>query len=1350
MTSVNSIAPSQLRAARALLGWNQQELANQAKVASSTVADFERGKRTPVENNLEALREALERGGVSFLPGGVVGGPDREAQRLNFTPSGKPIRLIQAKDLSQWAERLDSKAVFPQLIYRLILAATNNNFRHLRFPADESIQHESWDGVCEQRTAEHVPWLPLGSSGWELSTQRDRILGKADDDYKKRSDDPRELDRKETTFVFATLKSWPKGPAWAKSKRDAGVWSDVRVLDADDLVHWIEMFPSVGYWLAAHLEKLPPGFLPLADVWREWRLSTNWPITSEMVLAGRDNEAIEILKWLRGIPSVRSLQADSPGEAIAFLYAAIDLLPEPHRSFFLMRSIRVHSPEAARGLGDSPSPLVVVTEVCEPGLASRLAEQGHHVFVAYGSTVGVSEVNTILRRPSHEAFQSALVSMGVPETESRSITRDSVRSLAVLRRLIPAASIQDPSWAQEAKGRLLIPALLAGGWDFSREGDRVVLERLSGQKLETLESQYTSMTGFPDAPLRHTGSAWKITSPRDAWLRLAKFIAPSDLERFAEAGYSVLTSADPRFEVSPDERWLAGIRGQLPMHSPWLSAGLTETLLLLAMFPEYVKTVSNACQYPNRIVGKLLLDADALRWYSLSHQLRTLAEAAPDTFLDAVEKSLMHDDAPIMTLFQEDRGGVMGKANHSDLLWALETLAWSSRYVSRVSEILARLSALDPGGTWANRPKRSLQSIYLLWMPQTNANLAERLRVLDHLRKVEPAESWKLMIATLPRSYDTVMPTPQPRWRDFSVEIPEEITYALIDEGAGELSKRLFDDAGSDPYRWVQLIEALRNLPSEWRNRIFSKLTDLAAILTDDSVRMPIWSALRKLISNHRSFLDAQWTMPEDQLNQIEEVYNRFEPMDRINQRIWLFSDSAQLISGRRVEDWNACEEELFAKRRVAISELISGFGLDAVRRLVQESDRPRLVGIAYGQQLNAASDGDPVLEEMLEKDEPRAREFVNGLIAILENRFGSAWSRPFLESARKREWDRAKVVQVLLAMPSTRETWDVASSFGEEANLEYWRNAGIYWIRGHEQELSYGIHQLLKAGRARAAVHLMVGSCPQPQPSDLTIQVLAQAAEEPWPTAKDANEAVMFQWSVCQLLRRLDKDANVAEAQIAHLEWMYLALLEHSDRAPIVLHRFISRDPAFFVQVLSAMYRAHSEGPKEEIPKEAQALASHVYRLMESWNILPGSSTDGTDATALQDWVQQAHHLAVLAERGAVGDVYIGRILSFAKTDADGIWPERPVRDVIDRMKNDHIENGFVSAVHNQRGVTSRGLFDGGLQERTLAERYRSWAEALKFEWPRTAALLERVARSFEDEARFHDEHAELTDWTY
>lgn len=61
------LQPAQCRAARALLGWSQMQLEGASKVAKKTIADFERGTRTPYDRTLDAIRAALEAAGVEFI-----------------------------------------------------------------------------------------------------------------------------------------------------------------------------------------------------------------------------------------------------------------------------------------------------------------------------------------------------------------------------------------------------------------------------------------------------------------------------------------------------------------------------------------------------------------------------------------------------------------------------------------------------------------------------------------------------------------------------------------------------------------------------------------------------------------------------------------------------------------------------------------------------------------------------------------------------------------------------------------------------------------------------------------------------------------------------------------------------------------------------------------------------------------------------------------------------------------------------------------------------------------------------------------------------------------------------------
>ncbi len=67
----------QIRAARMLLNWNQDALAENAEVGISTVKRME-ARNGPVTGHAESvwkIQAALEKAGVVFISGDVTGGP---------------------------------------------------------------------------------------------------------------------------------------------------------------------------------------------------------------------------------------------------------------------------------------------------------------------------------------------------------------------------------------------------------------------------------------------------------------------------------------------------------------------------------------------------------------------------------------------------------------------------------------------------------------------------------------------------------------------------------------------------------------------------------------------------------------------------------------------------------------------------------------------------------------------------------------------------------------------------------------------------------------------------------------------------------------------------------------------------------------------------------------------------------------------------------------------------------------------------------------------------------------------------------------------------------------------------
>ncbi|WP_420334930.1 helix-turn-helix domain-containing protein [Roseibium sp.] len=74
------INSKQCRAARAWLGWSQDDLAEKAECARRTIAAFEQEKSVPFDRTLRDIQKTLEDAGITFLMDGAQGIGLQESQ----------------------------------------------------------------------------------------------------------------------------------------------------------------------------------------------------------------------------------------------------------------------------------------------------------------------------------------------------------------------------------------------------------------------------------------------------------------------------------------------------------------------------------------------------------------------------------------------------------------------------------------------------------------------------------------------------------------------------------------------------------------------------------------------------------------------------------------------------------------------------------------------------------------------------------------------------------------------------------------------------------------------------------------------------------------------------------------------------------------------------------------------------------------------------------------------------------------------------------------------------------------------------------------------------------------------
>src|SRR5690606_37656590 len=122
-------------------------------------------------------------------------------------------------------------------------------------------------------------------------------------------------------------------------------------------------------------------------------------------------------------------------------------------------------------------------------------------------------------------------------------------------------------------------------------------------------------------------------------------------------------------------------------------------------------------------------------------------------------------------------------------------------------------------------------------------------------------------------------------------------------------------------------------------------------------------------------------------------------------------------------------------------------------------------------------------------------------------------------------------------------------------------------------------------------------------------------------------------------------------------------------------------------------------------------------------------------DPKALNDWIDWVRTAAEGLGQLPLCDSLIGELLAWAPADPGGPWPCEPVRNMIERVSSDKLENGICAGVFNKRGI--HWVEPQGKQEMRIAGRFDNYSAMAGTRWPRTGRLLHRIADAFRDQAR-------------
>jgi hypothetical protein len=473
-------------------------------------------------------------------------------------------------------------------------------------------------------------------------------------------------------------------------------------------------------------------------------------LSADAIFAGRepvDRFTNELEAAVTNSRALISLAADSVAEAVAFACAVV--LDET----FAHDAVVITHDDGWRYVEKNPQLRVAIAS--SPEIAARAVKRDGLAVVAPlargdlgGGFSRNSDPEFRLERPDRHTFEQALIKLGLEQSDAERLAQTAGRSWSVVRRQRASNSaIRRPTWLTNEHAWVVSTLCLVNSWVSDNSEDQRVVAQIAGRSYEEVERALASLADLDDSPVLKIGRVWKAKAPVEVLDLFGSRITAAELQRYLAVVQEVLSVADPVLELPEEQRSAAAMYGKERPHSGLLFRALADGLAKLAVRGELVSALADMGieEQVKRAVKNLLHNADATRWLSLDDVFRPLAEAAPEVFIASIEGSLAAADAPVSQLIKETSGASVfgGRCWQADLLWALEILAWSPQYLTRVCLILAKLSHVKTESTWNNSPFNTLLDIFRAWRPQTAATVQQRLRVLDTLIAKDPEVAFK-------------------------------------------------------------------------------------------------------------------------------------------------------------------------------------------------------------------------------------------------------------------------------------------------------------------------------------------------------------------------------------------------------------------------------------------------------------------------------------------------------------------------------------------------------------------------------------------------------------------------------
>ena len=1232
------------------------------------------------------------------------------------------MKFITSTDLKLWAGTKECEQLLPELIRKLIYATVHtDSIDKSRFPAGDVVFLPGWDGILDCK--EKIDQVPAGISLWECGATSD-VKGKIDDDFNKRDSNPSGYDKSKATFVFVTPRIWKGAESWLQTHGKG--WGKLMVYTAVELESWIDRTPSVGMWLAELLRKLPSGGIYTPETyWNRWAQGDNFKLPYDIVLHGRESIRNELIETCKSKSSI-FLQALTKDECIAF---AIATLKTKEIEDLFDRTIIVTQKEAYEDLVEHYNNLILITTLTDSVHYST--RKGHAIIIATSPSDQVKDATKLPIIEKH-GFISSLVNIGIDEAKAWNIAKDTTRDINALRRRIGIA-ISKPQWANNIID--LLPAILVGEWHSNSEGDKHILETLSGISYDQFEKKLHSNFLKEENPLLHISDIWRIMSPYESieYILHSDCLSTSILEKFQSICVELIQDDDPEaVDRSKDEGFC--FRKYNQRYSKTIKKGVYQSLCILSVLSE--SDNEQVSQLVVSTLNEMLKGWSLSRFLSNSDFLPLLAEVSPNDYLRFIEN--LPDEIvneifkPIKKSFSLSNWGI----NYTELLWSLEELAWDESFLKRVTQLLLRYSKYENASNYANRPDNSLAHIYRYYLPQTYVSFENRMAILKGLSSQYNNAIFSLGKKIIESADAHVFePNTHYKWRLFGkLESPKSFNRITLTELKEVVDLML----SCCDFTTNEIVELIKLPFNAYMLGVGDTILDaIREHLADVKDKQVIADTLRERITHHKQCEGAVWALSDQELVSYQNLLDEILPKDILKKNLWLFKDHLVQLPHKRPHDTKKMYEEQEEVRYNALQEIVNEKGEAGVWDFVQMVKCPESLANSviriFDYKLN-----DEVCRKYKNKElgVDFTKAYFNALCRKNTQKY-SNWAEQVISTD--------EVLTIVLYAPGyVTELANLADKYGETVRTDYWENIQIvFWTRLDEVRI---VSELVRVNRYAEAIEIISANKNEMQVSDKEkIQILQE-----YVTKGSANNKLCDMCYITSLIEHLDKsnDSNIIQPLML-IEFLLFRHLEYSiDVFSLRLTRELNLHPELLMDIITLAYHPDDcDMEKGEIDENKKLMAECAFHILHfRHNIISFVNEDGIfDGQRLKHYIESLYVMAKEKKRMKVIDYIVGDILG--DIHRDDKYPPQELCEIVEELNNDKVDHSIRTRIYNSRGFTIRAYNEGGDQERAIVSRFEKYKEQTKILYPRMTEIFNKLINVYKNDAGRIDNEALISD---